>query len=319
MNILQTFIDNSNQTLQVIGIGINGDSQGQRTIHDAIKKVITTTKSKIIVVGTQTAIDRYKKSGYIENDQVECISTPEPSRYLIESLFDFQNATSIQEETIRCDAIIRGGLSSAKFLQILRNTQKDYEKRENLCSPQNKNNSEKTYRLALLETAQGHQFFYGGVGIDEVNSFTDKKHMIEQAIQLFKALKLTPNIGILSGGRLGDIGRDPWIDQTIEEAEELTQQLQHNFPHYQVKHYQVMIEQAMQEKVNLLIAPEGIAGNLIYRTLVHLGNGRSYGALYLTHYNLFKKKIIDCSRVAPEFEIEGSLYFGLGLPTPNSL
>ena len=66
MNILQKFIDNSKQALQVIGIGINGDSQGQRTIHDAIKKVITTTKSKIIVVGTQTAIDRYRKSGYLD-------------------------------------------------------------------------------------------------------------------------------------------------------------------------------------------------------------------------------------------------------------
>ena len=142
--------------------------------------------------------------------------------------------------------------------------------------------------------------------------------MIEKAIQLFKSLQITPKIGILSGGRLGDIGRDSWIDQNIIDAETLTTQLQQKYPKYQITHYQVMIEQAMQDEVNLLIAPEGIAGNLIYRTLVHLGGGKSYGALYLSHYNTSKKIIIDCSRVAPEFEIEGALYFGLGLPSPNS-
>ena len=84
------------------------------------------------------------------------------------------------------------------------------------------------------------------------------------------------------------------------------------YPEISVKHYQILIEQAISDDANLILAPEGIAGNLIYRTLVHLGNGRSYGALYLKSYNR-NKIIIDCSRVAPKFEIEGAFYFALGI------
>ena len=80
-------------------------------------------------------------------------------------------------------------------------------------------------------------------------------------------------------------------------------------------HHQILIEQAIADRANVIIAPEGIAGNLIYRTLIHLGAGRSYGAVYLLFYNNHDRKIIiDCSRVAPLFEIEGSFYLALGLP-----
>ena len=104
---------------------------------------------------------------------------------------------------------------------------------------------------------------------------------MEDAIQFFAALEITPKIAILSGGRLGDIGRDAWIDQTIQEAEELTTQTLAKYPEVAIKHYQIMIEDAIQDEVNMILAPEGIAGNLIYRTLIHLGLGKLYGALYL--------------------------------------
>lgn len=314
MSILQKFIVNSLLTNKKIGIGINEDGLAQQSIHNAIAKVIAKTTCKIVVVGTPSAVKTFKDQGLSENDRIECIAVHEPSSFLIDGLFQDQNSLPLGASMIHLDAIIRGGLSSAPFLQYLRNHSVS-RVRSSFKGDSLSVNAiiGKTYRLALLETSNGHQFFYGGVGIDEVNSYLDKFQMIKQAIQLFESLQIIPKIGILSGGRLGDVGRDPWIDQTIADAEKLCSQLQQLYPQYQTKHYQVMIEQAMKEQVNLLIAPEGIAGNLIYRTLVHLGKGRSYGALFLSHYNKNQKIIIDCSRVAPEFEIEGSLYFGLGL------
>jgi len=142
---------------------------------------------------------------------------------------------------------------------------------------------------------------------------TKQKILVENTIRFFQKLKITPKIAILSGGRIGDGGRDPWIDQTIQEAEQLVPLIQKQFPDVFIKHYQITIEEAIQERVNFILAPEGIAGNLIYRTLVHLGNGKSYGAIYLTHFNHLGKIIIDTSRVAPDFEIEGAIYLALGM------
>ncbi|UYP45697.1 hypothetical protein NEF87_001982 [Candidatus Lokiarchaeum ossiferum] len=314
MNILQKFIANSLHTNKTIGIGINDDRFAQQNIHSAIEKIVKKTSSKVVVVGTSNTIQSYRNNGFIENNRVKCVAIHDPCSFLIDHLFIDQTLPSSDPDFVQFNAIVRGGLSSTPFLTKLRACLLDEERStfEGESSSTQITNG-RTYRLALLETSKGHQFFYGGVGIDEVNSYLDKFHMIQQAILLFKSLGIKPKIGILSGGRLGDIGRDSWIDQTIADAEKLCSQLQQMYPLYSIKHYQVLIEQAMMEQVNLLIAPEGIAGNLIYRTLVHLGNGRSYGALYLSQYNKYEKIIIDCSRVAPEFEVEGSLYFALGL------
>jgi putative methanogen marker protein 4 len=244
------------------------------------------------------------------NDQIHFLSTSNPCQDIIQLLSTPQeilSKTTVSNSPI--DGIIRGGLNSADFLKTLRDARKK-------LSPTTTDEEfpTLTYRLALLETAQNYQFFFSPVGIDEANNFVDKKKIIQQSIQFLEKMQIIPKIAILSGGRLSDIGRDPWIDQNIEAAENLTRYFEQKTPQYHIKHYQILIENAIQDQVNFILAPEGIAGNLIYRTLVHLGNGRSYGAIYLTHYNLLHKIIIDTSRVAPEFEIEGSLYFAIGLP-----
>ncbi len=68
-----------------------------------------------------------------------------------------------------------------------------------------------------------------------------------------------------------------------------------------------MIEKAIENKSNLILAPNGISGNLIYRTLVHLGGGKAYGAIYMgIDYN-----IIDTSRVGDFSEIYGGFILAL--------
>ena len=286
MNFLNTFMDNAKNLESTIGIGLSTDITITENIIQVAEKIVNSTKNRIILVGTHGIIESLKNNTRKLDSELEFIADSDPAKYLTRELFEQQSL----------DAIIRGGLGSSEFIKKIKNY----------------GNYEKINRLALLETNSGKQFFFAGVGIDEINNFDQKLELMQNSIDFFKKIGITPKIGILSGGRQSDIGRDPWIDENIKSTIRLEEKLIELYPDVNVKHYQILIEQAIADDVNLILAPEGIAGNLIYRTLVHLGSGRSYGAIYLKSYNS-NKIIIDCSRVAPKFEIEGAFYFALGV------
>ena len=164
-------------------------------------------------------------------------------------------------------------------------------------------------RLALLETYKGQQFFFGPVGIDECNNIKSKKIFIEKAIKILEGLNLKPKISILSGGRVGDLDRNPDVDKSINEAKELVNDFKLEHPKLEINHNEILIEKAIINKSNLVIAPNGISGNLIYRTLVHLGGGKAYGAIYMGIGHI----IIDTSRVGVFSEIYGGFIFALAL------
>ena len=48
---------------------------------------------------------------------------------------------------------------------------------------------------------------------------------------------------------------------------------------FEVKNYYILIEQAIQDKCNVIIAPDGIIGNIIFRTLILVNSWPSYGAV----------------------------------------
>jgi putative methanogen marker protein 4 len=182
---------------------------------------------------------------------------------------------------------VRGSLGSSKFLQGLQSTL----------------NILKINRLALLETFKGYQFFFGPVGIDECNDLNSKILFVNKAVQEIKALNLEPKISILSGGRIGDVGRNSTVDRSIEEAQKVVDHFKDRNSSMKIEHSEILIENAIAKENNLLIAPGGISGNLIYRTLVHLGGGKAYGAIYMD----IGHAIVDTSRVADISEIRGAL------------
>lgn len=190
-------------------------------------------------------------------------------------------------------ALIRGSLSSSKFLKNLKGTLE----------------TGVINRLAILETVTEDQFFYGPVGIDECNTLENKINFIEKALKEFQEIKIVPKISILSGGRLGDIGRDIKVTQTIKDAIEIVDVLKKKYPKLMISHNEILIEEALDNKSNLIIAPDGISGNLVYRTLVHLGGGKAYGAIYMG----IGKTIIDTSRVGDYSEFYGALVLALAL------
>ncbi|OLS15637.1 MAG: hypothetical protein RBG13Loki_0736 [Promethearchaeota archaeon CR_4] len=192
--------------------------------------------------------------------------------------------------------VVRGSLPSSDFLQCLI---KEFSV-TSFC------------RIALLESASGHSFWFAPVGIDEGNSYQARKQIIEESIILLEKCHLTPNIGVLSKGRVGDAKRGGFIMDSLASNQTLVEEIARKYPNISIAHDEILLENVVSQKRNFILAPDGVSGNLIYRTLVHLGQGKAYGAIYcgIPFKNL---KIIDTSRVGNLEEIEGAMILALAM------
>ena len=144
-------------------------------------------------------------------------------------------------------------------------------------------------RIALLETADRKKFLLTPVGIDEGWTVAEKLELIRKGRTIAKKLGLPGKVCILSGGRLGDIGRHRQVDASLAEAE-LVARLG------DAMHCEILIEDAVKT-CGLIIAPDGISGNLIFRTLVFLGAGYGHGAPVVNIDRIF----VDTSRASPNY------------------
>jgi putative methanogen marker protein 4 len=255
-----------------IGIGLGKDSKQNFLIVKAVSQFLTLEKATIFLFSNESVINKLKNVTV----DVNLIKTANVEA----EIFNFV-------ESKRIESVIRGSLSSNKFITEVKN----------------RFHTLKLNRLALLETIDGFQFFFAPVGIDECSTLKEKQVFIENAIKFLISMGLDPKISVLSGGREGDIGRNKVVDASLEQGHELINYFNQNYPHIKIYHDEILIENAIARKSHLIIAPDGISGNLIYRTLVHLGGGKAYGAIYLG----LKTLIIDTSRVGNISEIEGAL------------
>ncbi|MDG6244051.1 MAG: methanogenesis marker protein Mmp4/MtxX [Methanolobus sp.] len=155
-------------------------------------------------------------------------------------------------------------------------------------------NQEKLHRIALLQTDEGIPFFIAPVGIDEGNELADKIEFIKLGVEYIRRFDIEPAVGVLSGGRIGDLGRNPRVDQTLAEGDFIVNRIKEQG--IDAKHYTILIEDAIKE-ANFILAPDGISGNLIFRTLVFLGGGDGLGAPILMDDYVF----VDTSRVGGHY------------------
>ena len=144
-------------------------------------------------------------------------------------------------------------------------------------------------RIALLETISKKKFLLTPVGVDEGWTVGEKLEMIKKGRIIAKKFGLPEKVGILSGGRLGDIGRHPQVDASMADAELLARL-------GDATHCEILIEDAV-ETCGLIIAPDGISGNLVFRTLVFLGGGEGHGAPVVNISRIF----VDSSRASPDY------------------
>ncbi|BAW31377.1 putative methanogen marker protein 4 [Methanothermobacter sp. MT-2] len=184
------------------------------------------------------------------------------------------------------DAYVRGSLGSTHIIKELR-------KMGDLK------------RASYIEL-DDHKFLLAPVGIDEGFTIDDKIKIIEYFSKFMEKIGLKGTIAVISGGRPQDIGRAPQIDKSIKEAEKLTSMIKDK---YDIKHYYILIEDAIEDKRDLILAPDGITGNLIFRSLVLVGSAKSHGAITLGIDPIF----IDTSRAQTIKGYERALKFAYKL------
>jgi len=206
-------------------------------------------------------------------------------------------------------AVIRGSLTSSiiKDLKNLNNFENINESNQFSSSK-----SLKSINRASYIQKDDKEFLLAPVGIDEGESIDEKVEIAIQSFEFIKKCGKVPKIAILAGGRREDFGRNQKIDKTLTESEKLSSKLKEEIEkkilkrssnslskgkeefntEYSIKNYYILIEKAISEGNNIIIAPDGIIGNLLFRTLVLLNSYNSYGAIALG----FNKVFIDTSR-----------------------
>jgi putative methanogen marker protein 4 len=238
--------------LKRIGIGIAEDPE----------KVIASANS---VSGAFETIC-YCKPGVVDTKtvgkNVHILENPFPEQALVADLVS---------ENI--DAAVRGTLPSNSTLKALKAAM----------------GVDHLERIALLETVHGKKFLLTPVGVDEGWTVTEKLELIKKGRIIAKKFGLPEKVGVLSGGRLGDIGRHPQVDASMADAE-LVARLGN------ATHCEILIEDAI-ETCGLIIAPDGISGNLVFRTLTFLGGGYGHGAPVVNISRIF----VDSSRASPNY------------------
>ncbi len=128
-------------------------------------------------------------------------------------------------------------------------------------------------RLALLELSSW-AFLLGPVGIDEGETILDRLGLVLDGVNFLHQMGVSAKASVLSGGRLEDLGRSDRVDRSLAEGELIAARARDMG--IEAHHRGILIESCRGD--DIVIAPEGISGNLIFRTLLLLCGARSLGA-----------------------------------------
>jgi len=176
------------------------------------------------------------------------------------------------------DAAIRGDMSSSKLLPILKE----------------KTGIKNLERVAFMEPIDSKMFILAPVGIDEGWTPDQKYDMAVRSVELARKVGMGSRIAIMSGGRCEDVGRYKVVDDSIENAMNLVKRLVDDG--YNAYHSQILLENAVRE-ADIIIAPEGIIGNIIFRSLHFVGGAKALGAPVVNMDRVF----VDTSRAKYDY------------------
>ena len=159
----------------------------------------------------------------------------------------------------KIDAVIRGSLPASHIMQELK------EHYPNLSR-------------ATYVNGDEYEFLLSPVGIDEGKNVEERFEIALNCIDFLKKVGKEPKIAVLAEGREDDFGSGSEVSNSIEESKRLTELIEENTSE-EVTNYFILIEKAINSKSNIIIAPNGRVGNIIFRTLVLLSSWPSYGAV----------------------------------------
>ncbi len=175
-------------------------------------------------------------------------------------------------ESGEVDAAVRGTARASKIISELKS--RGYE----------------FVRIALLETFYGKLFLLSPVGVDEGKRLAEKIVIAEEAKKVANKLGLNGKVAFLAGGRMSDVGRSEEVDRTLAEAELLAKICGG-------VNREILLEDVEED---VIVPPNGIIGNYIFRAMCYLGGGKEYGA----YYAKLPFTLIDTSRAQ---SVEGYL------------
>ena len=195
---------------------------------------------------------------------LDCFISQEPWKELVRLLADGE-----------IEGAVRGNLPAGRTMRALS---------EQFCI--------RVRRQALLELP-GWAFMLGPVGIDEGESMADRLELLLGGARLLKSLGVKASSAVLSGGRMEDRGRCERIDRSLLEGELIASRARE--AGLATEHRGILIESCRGD--DIVIAPEGVSGNLIFRTLLLLCGAQSYGAPVL-----MDRVFVDSSRARDGFD-----------------
>lgn len=176
------------------------------------------------------------------------------------------------------DAAVRGALEAKSALAALKS----------------KLDVEGLMRIAILDTKGGELVLLAPVGVDEGASRKEKMQLIMHGQLLLSKFNIKARVGVLSGGRLEDMGRHLRVDETLKEGEALTKEAKKKG--VSAEHYGILLEDALKSS-NFVLAPDGITGNMIFRALHFFGGAKAIGAPVVNIDYVF----VDTSRSKKDF------------------
>ena len=159
----------------------------------------------------------------------------------------------------KIDGVVRGSLPASNIMKELK------ENYPNITR-------------ATYVNGEEFEFLLTPVGIDEGESVEERFEIVEHCIDFLEKMGKTPKIAILAEGRKDDFGRGDEVSKSITESEKLTRMIEEKTS-AEVKNYYILVEKAINDNCNVIIAPNGRVGNIIFRTLVLLNSWPSYGAV----------------------------------------
>ena len=192
----------------------------------------------------------------------------------------YDDADALVDDLIsgKIDAAIRGNMSSSVLLPILK---------RKLGLPE-------LERIVLLQPKGGRLFCMAPVGIDEGWTLEQKHNLVTRCMPLLRRLGMGNRVAVMSGGRCDDKGRNAVVDQTIDDGLALVDMLKKEG--YDAYDGQILIENIIGD-ADLVIAPEGISGNLIFRMMHFLAGADAPGAPLINTDKVF----VDTSRAKTDY------------------
>jgi predicted methyltransferase MtxX (methanogen marker protein 4) len=233
-----------------IGFGLKKPSK------EVLKSLIKSKKyAQIVLVGPSTIknIRGFKK-----------IISEEPEKELAKILFNKE-----------VEGIVRGTIDDFKTFEAYR-------------ALIGKDKTNEMIELALLEDFYGRQFFLSQGSNPLGWTREEKIKDCEGIIKFMKTeLKIKPKIGCITGVRHETYQRKKKIREGVEGILNQTYEDANFVVDYfrkrgiEAKNYAIEIETALKDGCNIIVPPNGMVGNQIFRTLVLIGGG----------------KLLSCSRV----------------------